>query len=159
MRDSRIASKLYQGSLPPYVEELHRARIHTIVLCARELQPDDWRLPGIEVLRCPFVDVAEPVGLSTLRMIDQTSTAVAARVRAKQRTLVTCAAGLNRSGLVTALALTKLYGISGHDAVKWVQRERPGALFNPVFAAILEQIPATVHAAAASGTLGSNPPG
>jgi len=159
MSASRIASKLYQGSLPPFVGELHRARIHTLVLCAAELQPSESVLPGIEVLRCGFVDNFEPVCFSTLGMIDETATRVAARVRAKKRTLVTCAAGLNRSGLVTALALTKLYGVSGRDAVAWVQRARHGALFNPVFVAILEKIPASLHAAPALRTLDSTPPG
>lgn len=147
MSASRIASKLYQGSKPPHGGRLQLARIHTLVLCAVEHQPDEEFYPGVELLRCGFVDEYEPVGLSTLRMIDQTASTVAKRVRAGKRTLVTCAAGLNRSGLVTALVLTKVYGVSGADAVAWVKRERAGALFNPVFVEILEKIPAAqVHA-------------
>jgi len=148
MTASRIAPKLYQGSHPYSVGELHRARIHTLVLCAAELQPDESALPGIEVLRCPYIDVDAPMGLSTLRMVEQTATAVAARVRKQERTLVTCAAGLNRSGLVVALALTKLYGISGSDALLWVRRAREGALFNESFVAILQAMPAMASAPA-----------
>ena len=43
---------------------------------------------------------------------------VVAAVRAGLPTLVHCHAGLNRSGLVTALALTELLGIDGNEAIE-----------------------------------------
>ena len=123
MSASRIAPKLYQGSHPSFVGELHRAKIHTLVLCAVELQPDESALPGIEVLRCPYVDVDDPMGLSTLRMVEQAATAVARRVSRKQRTLVTCAQGLNRSGLVAGLALV-LSGMEPNAAIALLREKR-----------------------------------
>lgn len=144
MSASRIAPKLYQGSLPPNGDVLRAQGIHTVVLCAEELQPDDWQFgTEIEVLRCPFGDVlGAELPFETQMMVHRTASAVASRVRQQKRVLVTCAMGLNRSGLVTALALTELYGMSGRDAVGQVRRERQGALFNEQFVAIIERVPA-----------------
>lgn len=147
MTASRIAPKLYQGSLPPSSALLRAQSIETIVLCAAELQPDDRQFgEGIEVLRCPFNDNQSLPSVATLDAIKRTASAVAARVRARKRVLVTCAQGRNRSGLVTALALTDLYGISGQEAVACVQRAREHALSNPLFTAILSGIPARAYA-------------
>lgn len=149
MSASRIAPKLYQGSLPPYGAELASRGFHTVVLCAVEFQPADNLFPGVEVLRCPYEDRNGPLTRSDWERVSRMATAVAARVRREKRTLVTCAAGLNRSGLVTALALTELYGCSGTEATTWVRREREGALFNQAFVAYLARIPAR-HARAAT---------
>ena len=51
--------------------------------------------------------------------------------------LVTCAAGKNRSGLIAGLALRKL-GVDGKEAVKAIQKNRPGALSNPRFRKLVE---------------------
>jgi len=143
MTASRIAPKLYQGSFPTPPSVLREQGIRTVVLCAAELQPGDRVFGGdIEVLRCPFDDNAAGIPPDTVLAVHRMATAVAARVRRQSRTLVTCAAGLNRSGLVTALTLVELYGISGNEAVTWVRQKRDGALFNPAFVGILAKIPA-----------------
>lgn len=142
MSASRIAPKLYQGSLPPYGPELAEQGVRTLVLCAKEWQPGDNLFPGVEVLRCPYEDRDGLMSRSDWEQVSRMASAVAARVRREKRTLVTCAAGLNRSGLVTALALVELYGCSGSEAVAWVRREREGALFNKTFVSYLERIPA-----------------
>lgn len=52
--------------------------------------------------------------------------------------LVHCWGGRNRSGLVIALALTRLQGITGAAAVKAVKAVRSGALVNQHFVKYLE---------------------
>lgn len=59
---------------------------------------------------------------------------VTQRIRRGGRVLVHCAAGLNRSGLVTALVVREYYGIDGSAAVDLVRRKRPWALCNMTFA-------------------------
>ena len=146
MTASRIASKLYQGSLPPSAAVLRAQGIHTIVLCAIELQPDDWQFEGaVDVIRCPFDDNGDRPSARELARIEETALAVAARVRRSQRALVTCAQGRNRSGLVGALALIDLYRISGKEAVTWVQRMRENALTNTTFVELLERVPSREH--------------
>lgn len=51
-------------------------------------------------------------------------------LKAGKRVLVTCQAGLNRSGLVSAISLHLLYGWEGSQCVRQVQLRRPDALFN-----------------------------
>lgn len=141
MSASRIAPKLYQGGVPPIGASLAEKDIHTLVLCAEEHQIAPHFFPGVEVLGCPFVDREGHLTRKQWALIHSTAERVARRVRAQKRTLVTCAAGLNRSGLVTALALTEIYGCSGAEAVRWVQKEREGALFNKSFVSYLARIP------------------
>lgn len=139
MTASRIASCLYQGSRPPAGHELHTTGVHTVVLCAIEHQPPSSEFPGVEVIRCPFDDSLEALDPHTWALIERTAQRVTERVRHKQRVLVTCRAGRNRSGLVTALALTRLYQISGSEAVRWVKEKRELALTNPAFVRRLEE--------------------
>jgi len=140
MGASRIAPKLYQGGVPPFGTVLADKGIEVLVLCAEEWQPGPALFPGVEVLACPYADRGDSLTPARLAKIHRTAERVARRVLAERRTLVTCAAGLNRSGLVTALALTMIYGCSGEEAIRWVQRERPGALTNRAFVAFLTPI-------------------
>ena len=143
MTASFIAPKLFQGSFPKSAAELRQNGIHTLILCAAELQPPDSEFSGIEVLRCPFHDEDTVVSRELAARVLETARKAAARVRARRRVLITCSAGLNRSGFVTALTLTELYGISGRVAVKWVRTRRDGALFNSEFVAAIRRVPAT----------------
>ncbi len=55
-----------------------------------------------------------------------------------RKVLVHCGAGINRSSLVTALVVKRLFGLSGRDAVAFIRARRgPEALSNPDFAAYL----------------------
>ena len=62
-------------------------------------------------------------------------------IRAGHRVLSHCGMGFNRSALVAGLILLR-QGVSGPDAVRRLRVCRPGALFNPVFAAHLESLAA-----------------
>jgi protein-tyrosine phosphatase len=142
-----IAPKLYQGSAPRLPHALRSAGFGTVVLCAHEIQPANALLLGIEVLRCPLDDNGSGPSLSEWRRATRTAAQVARRVRSRRRTLVTCAQGRNRSGLVVALALHDLYGWSGAACVGIVQRLREGALTNPGFVRALRSLPERSHAA------------
>jgi len=62
-------------------------------------------------------------------------------VRAGHRVLSHCGMGFNRSALVAGRILVEL-GVPGRDVVARLRTARPGALFNEVFAAHLESLPA-----------------
>ena len=56
------------------------------------------------------------------------------RLQAGRHVLVTCMMGLNRSGLISALALQMAYGVSPEQAIHRVRSARgPDALSNPQF--------------------------
>ena len=61
-------------------------------------------------------------------------------VRCNKRVLVHCGAGLNRAGLVCALAYRELIGCTGTEAEDYIKRVRPGALLNPYFCTFLRQL-------------------
>lgn len=140
----RIAPRLYQGSAPPLGTELRRAGFDMLVLMAEEHQPDARAFDGIAVVHGP-IDDAELTELEWQHVV-RAARIVARRHQSGGRILVTCMAGLNRSGITTALALHLLTGCSGKDAVKIVQARRDFALGNKSFVRRLAKIPPTLLA-------------
>ena len=106
----------------------------TIILCAQEWQPS---MVGarIEVIR--FLSDDAPLTRAHLQEAIFISGKVERRIRAGKHVLCTCFAGLNRSGLVTALAVMKLTKKPGREVVGYIQQKRDGALCNESFAATL----------------------
>lgn len=142
---NRIASGLYQGSAPPLGYAVRRAGFDVLVYCAEEIQPAAFRHPGVEVLHCPLNDDGSPMRQDEwLRAIEQASL-VSRLWRAKKRVLVTCAAGRNRSGLVTALTLYFATPRNGESIVGQIRSSRfhwsGPALTNRYFAEALEALP------------------
>jgi protein-tyrosine phosphatase len=85
------------------------------------------------VIYCPFDDSRERPSKEERDQIIATAKLVVDALRNGQHVLVTCRAGLNRSGLVTALSLMML----GDSAVQAIARVRAArgesALSNPTF--------------------------
>ena len=77
------------------------------------------------------------------RQVTTVARKVANAIRAGQVVLVTCAAGLNRSGLISALALCGL-GLSPTKAIARVRLCRPGALFNIQFVKTVKVLGPTI---------------
>lgn len=128
---------------------VREAGFDMIVLCARELQLPAEAYPGVRIVYAPNDDSVEfPLTKEKLRIAVRAAEAVAQEIQKGGRVLVTCAAGLNRSGLVSALALHKLYGWGGDECVRTVRAKRvaskrhPGkALSNPEFTAVIRRLP------------------
>jgi hypothetical protein len=135
-----IAAGLYQGGEPPTGGELRRCGFTTLVLCAEEHQLGSAHYPGVAVIHAPADDAA--LTDAAWRTAAQAAALVASRLRAGERVLVTCHAGRNRSGLVSALALHMLTGISGAEAARIVRSRRRAALTNRWFLAALFRVPA-----------------
>lgn len=132
----KISDNLYQGGVPPSGSALRKAGIDVLVLCAKEWQdPTKKAHPGVIVIRCGGEDSTQPHKLAAyLPAWKQAAQQVIQHVRDGKNVLVTCMAGHNRSGIVTAMALAELTGMSGEEVVAHVQRSRPMALNNEVFA-------------------------
>lgn len=135
---SRIAPRLWQGADPPQGTFLRRMNVDVLILCAEERQHDPSLFPGLIIVKAPMDD-GEVVPVDTAM---KAAKAAASLHRAGNRILVCCHAGLNRSGLVTALTLHRLTGASGKRCVEKVQAARPWALCNEVFRQYLERLPA-----------------
>lgn len=136
MDASNVATRLWVGAAPPLDRPL--PTFDTLVLCAEEIQPDRLAFEGL-VIRCPLPD-AELSNAELTRAL-LASRAVADALARGDRVLVTCHMGLNRSALVAALALARLTRMSARDLILHIRlRRHPGALSNPYFQHILQQL-------------------
>lgn len=152
---ARVAPRLWIGSHPPIYGvsccgdhptgkdkvDLKHGGFDYLVLCAEEYQPGPEHFPGVEVHYAPFDDDSR--GLDK-RQLDIAINAAEQTVLAHQqgkRCLVTCMAGRNRSGIVTALALSALSGMTPAQACERVRAKRGlAALTNPWFRGFLNRV-------------------
>ena len=154
LKASRILPGLYQGPKPPTGPLLRRLGFRLLVLCANEYQPAAPLFEGVRVIHAPNDDGPSMTQEQEQR-VKAAAIEVAKAIRARQRVLVTCRMGHNRSGLVTAAALHLLTGRSGRTCAAYVQAARPGALRNPYFVGELAKLP---RRAGAAGGESSRPP-
>lgn len=122
-------------------EALARA---VVVDCAGELSTA-FRERAAVYLPCVFSDLeARPLRWEQIAALVSD---VAARVRRVEqsaeidRVIVVCQQGMNRSGLVTGLLLRAL-GEDAESAIARIRTERPGALSNETFVALIRDWPA-----------------
>jgi len=131
-----VSPRLWIGAKPPLDKDL--PGVDLLVLCAAEIQPDRLAFHGA-VLRCPIPDAE--LDAAQLRLVMQTSVAVAKAIVGGKRVLVTCHMGLNRSALVVALALHQLTTMGSDQIVAHIRRHRSqSALSNQHFVAIIERV-------------------
>jgi protein-tyrosine phosphatase len=122
---------LAQGSAPP--PGVRGLPFDVIVLAAMEYQDPD--LPGYHVIRVPLDDSGPPPSKLDRHLIRRTAREIADRVRHRERVLVTCMQGRNRSGVLVGLALRDL-GLPGREAAQRIRMARNG-LTNPHFHAMV----------------------
>lgn len=138
-----ISSGLWQGAAPMPGDIIRNAGFDMLVLCAFEYQPTAEQFPGVEVLHAPNDDDDRLPTRDELRIAMQAAKKVAGALLANRKVLVTCRAGRNRSGLVSAIALHKFLGLSGSQAASLVKMCRPKALTNDYFQMCLDRLPAS----------------
>lgn len=133
---SEVAPGLYVGSKPP---PGRHAGVDVVVLAAMEYQPPAHLFPGAEVIHAPLDDdPRRPMREDEVVRAARTADRVARRLRAGRRVLVTCAMGLNRSGLIAALAMADVYRMRADEIVARLRRARGiMALSNPNFERLL----------------------
>jgi protein-tyrosine phosphatase len=136
MDASNIVPRLWVGSRPPLDRDL--PEFDMLVLCAQEIQPARVGFAK-QLLRCPIPDSA--LSSDELRRAVAASGHVAQALRGGKRVLVTCAAGLNRSAFVAALALGRVTHATPDELVAIMRkRRRPEALSNPHFVGYLNKL-------------------
>lgn len=133
-----VVDGLYQGDYmaPAYLRP--QATLH--IGCACELRPS---LNSAKyVLFFPLDDDPSVPWLDNPAWVGQVKRAAsiaAGEVLAGNRVLITCAMGLNRSGVVTAMTLRQL-GFDPDEAIEMVRAARGQlALCNPRFVEVIEQ--------------------
>ena len=142
-----IVPGLWQGAFPQAGGGLKARGFTQLVLCARELQPPASLYPGVEVIHAPNDDHPDfgHLDKEKLTVAVQAARKVAQAVLSGGKVIVTCAAGANRSGLVSALALHMLYGWSGDRCIDQVRKKRKLRGYRPLsnaeFTAALRNLP------------------
>lgn len=133
-----VFHRLWMGSRPPVDRVM--ASLDAVVLCADSYQPVMPLYKG-KVFRCPIRDAEPTEGELAMAMA---SAAAAGKVwRAGGKILVTCHAGLNRSGLVTGLILLDVTRKDAEEVIRMIRSARgPDALFNNHFVRVLEGVSA-----------------
>lgn len=136
---SEVAPRLFVGSKPP---PGRHDGVDAIVLAANEYQPPAHLFPGVEVLHAPFDDAPNrSMDEDEIETAMKAAGRVARRLRAGRRVLVTCAMGLNRSGLIAAIAMHDVYGMNADEIVTRLRRARGRrALSNPHFEKLLRVV-------------------
>lgn len=131
---TQIRGNLYQGGEPPTGPALCKAGFDVLVLCASQVQPEGWRLPGLRVIRIPLDDVPVLLTKRQLRDVRLAAQTIAGFLEHGNKVLVTCQLGLNRSGLVVADTLLRTTSMSPVQVIKLIRSKRgPHALSNPAF--------------------------
>lgn len=136
---SEVVPGLYVGSKPP---PGRHDGVDAIVLAAIEYQPPAHLFPGIEVIHAPLDDApGRTMREDEIALATKAADRVARRLRAGRRVLVSCAMGLNRSGLVAAIAMHDVYGMSADEIIARIRRARGvWALSNPNFEKLLRVV-------------------
>lgn len=130
----KIWTNLYQGSFPPAGDTLASKGFNVLVLCADEHQNASL-YPGVKVILAPGDDDIRIERLVKHSLDTWLSAAdeIAQHITTGDKVLVTCMAGMNRSGFVVAVVLNKLFGWSGAKCVQHVRQRRAYALSNKTF--------------------------
>lgn len=143
-----VASRVAQGAYPKPLNE-HFAKFHTIVFCAEEMQPKVRGLPpDRRAVYCPMDDnFYRPVTREEIGLLMGLAKQLAVEAKEGRKVLITCAQGVNRSGLVTGMTVMHLTGCTGDQAIAEVRRLRKPrlrdimVLGNPMFEQALRSIP------------------
>lgn len=132
-----VAPGLLVGSAPP---PGYYRWIQVVVLCAQEYQPPNEAFPGLMVLRIPLDDdPSRKMFRQEITRAVSGARTVARYLGTGQRALVTCHQGMNRSGLIAALAMRERWGMDAEEAIGRVRAARGDfALTNPNFVRLVE---------------------
>ena len=142
-----VAGTLYQGSAPIPTRTLRKS-VHAICFAAWEYQPPKW-WPDVMVLRAYLDDSGLPMDKDEKFQAVKVARQVRKLLDRNRTVLVTCHAGMNRSGLICALALgmpsmhqcRTPSNLTPAQAISAVRKARgPYALSNDYFVAFIESM-------------------
>jgi protein-tyrosine phosphatase len=120
-----IVPQIWQGPWPGTGRYVASSGFGLLVLCAQELQEPAESFPDVKVVYAPnYDDGVHDLTRDLLKVAIEAARQVEDAYRQGIKCLITCRAGLNRSGLVTGLALHMIFGWDGRTCVRRVQRMR-----------------------------------
>lgn len=145
---SRGGSLWQGGSDDAIIGSVEGKTFDVVVLCAEEFQPESRIVSTAgkpSLIYAPNDDSYKSVTRAQLSTAIAAARACVRHYRQGKAVLISCMLGRNRSGLVMALTLHLLYGMSGASCVDYIRRIVPHALTNDSFEAFLKTLPAKVR--------------
>ena len=135
-------AKLYQGGASVLYDAawFRDHPVSLLVLAAEEVQPPKTTMAGLvgmTIWRLKLDDVLNPLSPQAAKQVLLTAAVVADSLDKGHNVLVTCAMGLNRSGLINAVAIRMLTGAPAGAVIRAIRRRRGGALTNATFNAFI----------------------
>lgn len=136
---NQVRGSLWMGGAPPVGPTVSR-HFDALALCAVEYQVPN-AFPGVETLAVPLNDDGSPMTRQEAKAAVAAAGQVISWLSSGKSVLVTCYMGLNRSGLVTAIALCKGPDpLRVNQAISLIREARgPGALRNDYFIQFLKE--------------------
>lgn len=146
-RSRRHHGVFAQGDVNAALAAIEGGTFDLVILCAAQLEEMFRALPPRshpEIVYASFLDELS-LNRRQLRLATEAAGKAARAYRAGKRVLITCAAGRNRSGLVTALAMHLTTGCGGRIACDIIRARRFAAsgpaLSNTTYTKFLRAIP------------------
>jgi protein-tyrosine phosphatase len=127
---NEIYDGLFQGSQPPKDFPFKEFGFDVLVLCANECQNVDY--DNVKIVKVPGLDVLDDEN-EAFCIWKNAANEIANDIKSGKKVLVTCFAGMNRSGFVSTITLRNLTGMSIVDCINRVKEHRFGSLCNEVF--------------------------
>lgn len=130
-----IVTNVAQGSYPALRGEAFK-HADVLVLCAEEHQAKGLKAPqGKHIVRLGFDDdIYRPIPPEVGRIFHEHARNLGKMALGGRKLMITCAMGLNRSGLITALTLMHGYRMRPSEAIKMIRARRSkDCLCNPMF--------------------------
>jgi len=135
---SKVLENLWQGSAPPIGDNIGRY-FDCMVLSAVEYQLGNECFPNVELAHAELYDHGSPITWDQMQQAVRMAGKVIRWLRDGKRVLVTCHMGLNRSGLIVALALCCGYKYTPDQAISMIRQARgQQAMGNSSFRAFLK---------------------
>lgn len=134
--------KIYQGGKKDIRSAIEYSDLDAIVFAAYEFQPK-IRASRIIPIYAPLDDNFDPSpedAKYTIKTANEAAEKVAKLVRQGKKVLVSCQAGWNRSGIITALSIKKLTNYKGNEIITLIKLNRRFALSNPAFQTFIRKI-------------------
>jgi len=130
-----IVPNVAQGSYPGLKGAAFK-HADILVLCAEEFQAKGLKPPpGKHIIRLGFDDDSyRPIPPEAGKIFHAHAKQLGQAALSGRKLMITCAMGLNRSGLITALTLMHGYRMRPSDAIKLIRaRRHADCLCNPMF--------------------------
>jgi hypothetical protein len=106
---------------------------HVVALAPPQPDLDLMLMHDLGLLHYTHLPVPDGRHLRRIEEIEEVASRLTDHVLNDVGVLTMCNAGRNRSGMLSAMILRNLLGVTGAEAVAIVQRERPNALANEHF--------------------------